>query len=68
VRRRKLSLTVLCGGEGRAFMSGGILLINNDGRLGEMNEEAYDSEDVSQWVGREKAKASALVQKIFKLL
>src|SRR5215216_233948 len=29
-------------------MSGGIFLIDNDGRLIEMNEEAYDSEDLLQ--------------------
>jgi len=34
--------------EGIASMSGGIYLIGNDGRLVEMNEEAYDSEDLLQ--------------------
>jgi hypothetical protein len=29
-------------------MSGGMFLIDNDGRLVEMNEEAYDSEELLQ--------------------
>jgi hypothetical protein len=39
---------VLCGGKGDPIMSGGMFLIDNDGRLVEMNEEAYDSEDLLQ--------------------
>jgi hypothetical protein len=39
---------VLCGGKGEPFMSGGMFLIDNDGRLVEMNEEAYDSEELLQ--------------------
>src|SRR5215216_2476435 len=39
---------MLCGGKGDPIVSGGIFLIDNDGRLIEMNEEAYDSEDLLQ--------------------
>ncbi len=39
---------MLYGGMGEPFLSGGMFLIDNDGRLVEMNEEAYDSEDLLQ--------------------
>jgi hypothetical protein len=39
---------VFCRGKGRVFIGGGIYLIHSDGRLVEMSQQDYDSEDLLQ--------------------
>jgi len=39
---------VFCDREGTAIVNGGIYLIHNDGRLIEMSQQDYDSEDLLQ--------------------